>query len=180
MFWEAFFAFASAAALEAALIVLQRRNGLLGRWLGKTAFWVFAFLVSAAWATAIAFFAALQLQPSPNIPYNGTLLQLSGLAAILLGAPLSASAFLALGWRRTYNIRFFEEGWDGEIRRFPYSVLRDPMYIGGALILFGMAFMLDSAYDLAIAFEVALLMLAIGRAESGGIIPSQGKKAGRP
>jgi hypothetical protein len=157
--------FAAAAACEGAMVLLQKNGRALSRAFGKRAFGVFVAVSSAAWIPAFAAYAALQLLPSPGLPFGGPAALALGAALVLAGAVLLASSFSALGWKRTYNVRLFEGGWNEFVKSFPYSAMPDPMYAGGALFMFGLALSLNSLYDFLLAIEASALMALLARAE---------------
>ena len=104
---------------------------------------------------------------SSGLPSSGrsVSLRLSGLAVILLGVALRASAVRALG--SSFSVRLGTRPEQTLVRSGPYRVVRHPNYTGLFAVALGTALGLESALAVAAAFFVWLpsVLLRIAREE---------------
>ncbi len=163
--------FILASVIQTGLISLQQASSRLSKWWGSRAFFFYNIITLIPWVAFVLSYVVLQFEAHPPLPLEGRWLQIIGGILFLSGTSLALWVAKLMGPARLNGLRHFAPELEEErVTSGPFQWLKNPMYTGYFLVLLGVAFSINSLYDLAIALESLLLLNGIqARIENRGL-----------
>lgn len=143
---------------ESALLILQLRGRKLQKWFGRWAFPLHATITLILWFLTFIFYFLMQLADSPPF-HNNLVVRCLGLVLLVFGLVLATWGFLVLGLKRSLCLNFFEEDVPVVQEHYLFHYIREPEDYGLWMVLFGLALVTGSTYNLFVAFTFVALML---------------------
>ena len=154
-------------------LILQLNGKKLSRWLGKSAFPVYGFIISVLWAVSFFLIFTLQFYVHPFF-HQSSVLKYFGLLFLLLGLVLCVWALFILGIKRALFVNFFKKN-TGVVRSSLYRYTENPINYGFWIALIGFSLFTKSLYNLIIAIEFIILMRIVLGIENKPVQSVKGK-----
>ncbi len=135
----------------------QLRWKVYSRLFQKHGFIISAVQLGSVWIVVGMLLLWLLVRMEHVAWHHSLILQGIGVIVVCCGASLMWLSWCELGWRRVMKVRLFVKPEPDWVNSGIFQYLKDPMYRGSQLGMFGISLTLDSFVPIILALEMILL-----------------------